>query len=364
MTLETWAKWREHAEREGMRFAAAPEYQVFPSEGQALKPYAAAVRASAVTRALIRSVDAELVVADILTVAATLAAELEDRPWATLVPHVLPMGEPGFPVYAVGAVYPRTAFGARLWRVSRPLLMRGEQQGRAELNETRARVGLPPLDHVHGGTSRKLALVATLPQLEYPRQVSEPWLRVPGPLLWEQPFGEVEPPPGDEPLVLVAPSTSQDPEHRLLRATLEGLAGEPVRVLATTNRRPPERPIDVPANARLVDWVSYARTMPHCAAVVCHAGHGTVVRALACGTPVVACPHAGDMAENAARLRWAGLGVSLPRRFHTPRGVRLAVRRLLADPGYAQRAGEVRDWCATHDGAAAAADELSSVMCR
>jgi UDP:flavonoid glycosyltransferase YjiC (YdhE family) len=242
--------------------------------------------------------------------------------------------------------------------------MRGEQQGRAELNETRARVGLAPLDHVHGGTSRKLALVATLPQLEYPRRVSEPWLRVTGPLLWEQPFGEVEPPPGDEPLVLVAPSTSQDPEHRLLRATLEGLAGEPVRVLATTNRRPPERPIDVPANARLVDWVSYARTMPRCAAVVCHAGHGTVVRALACGTPVVACPHAGDMAENAARLRWAGLGVSLPRRFHTPRGVRLAVRRLLADPGYAQRAGEVRAWCATHDGAAAAADELSSVMCR
>jgi len=364
VTLETWAKWREHAEREGMRFAAAPEYQVFPSEGQALKPYAAAVRASAVTRELIRSVDAELVVADILTVAATLAAELEDRPWATLVPHVLPMGEPGFPVYAVGAVYPRTAFGARLWRVSRPLLMRGEQQGRGELNETRARVGLPPLDHVHGGTSRRLALVATLPQLEYPRRVSEPWLRVTGPLLWEQPFGEVEPPPGDEPLVLVAPSTSQDPEHRLLRATLEGLAGEPVRVLATTNRRAPERPIDVPANARLVDWVSYARTMPRCAAVVCHAGHGTVVRALACGTPVVACPHAGDMAENAARLRWAGLGVSLPRRFHTPRGVRLAVRRLLADPGYAQRAGEVRDWCATHDGAAAAADELSSVMRR
>jgi UDP:flavonoid glycosyltransferase YjiC (YdhE family) len=164
--------------------------------------------------------------------------------------------------------------------------------------------------------------------------------------------------------VLVAPSTSQDPTHRLLRATLAGLAGEPVRVLATTNRRAPERPIEVPANARLVDWVSYARTMPHCAAVVCHAGHGTVVRALASGTPVVACPHAGDMAENAARLRWAGLGVSLPRRFHTPRGVRLAVRRLLSDPGYARRAGEVRDWCETRDGAATAADELSSVMRR
>lgn len=341
-----------------MRFAPAPEYQVFPTEGRALKPYAAAVRASAETRSLIRSVDPDVVVADILTVAATLAAELEERPWVTLVPHVLPMGEPGFPVYAVGAVYPRTALGARLWRATRPLLMRGERQGRAELNETRARVGLPPLRHVHGGTSRSLALVATLPQLEYPREVAEPWLRVTGPLMWEQPYGETELPPGNEPLVLVAPSTSQDPDHRLLRAVLAGLAGEPVRVLATTNRRAPETPVDVPANARLVDWVSYAKTMPRCAAVVCHAGHGTVVRALASGTPVVACPHAGDMAENAARLRWAGLGVSLPRRFHTPRGVRLAVKRLLADPGHAARAQQIREWCESHDGAATAADEL------
>jgi UDP:flavonoid glycosyltransferase YjiC (YdhE family) len=344
-----------------MRFAAAPEYQVFPTSGRALKPYAAAVKASAVTRSLIRSVEPDVVVADILTVAAALAAELEERPWATLVPHVLPMGEPGFPVYAVGAVYPRTALGARMWRLSRPLLMRGEQQGRVELNETRARVGLPPLAHVHGGTSRSLALVATFPQLEYPRHDPPPWLRVTGPLLWEQPFGEVEDPPGDDPLILVAPSTSQDPEHRLLRAALDGLAGEPVRVLGTTNRRPPPEPIPVPPNARLVDWVSYARTMPRCAAVVCHAGHGTVARALASGTPVVACPHAGDMAENAARIRWAGLGVSLPRRFHTPRGVRLAVRRLLADDGYAKRAAAVRDWSASHDGATTAAAALEAM---
>ena len=112
-----------------------------------------------------------------------------------------------------------------------------------------------------------------------------------------------------------------------------------MRVLATTNRREPPEPLPVPPNARLVDWVSYARTMPLCAAVVCHAGHGTVVRALASGVPVVACPHAGDMAENAARVRWAGAGVSLPRRFTTPRGVRLAVRRLLAEPGYTAARG-------------------------
>ena len=111
-------------------------------------------------------------------------------------------------------------------------------------------------------------------------------------------------------MVLVAPSTSQDPEQKMLRAALAGLADEPVRVLATYNRRLPPEPIDVPANARLVEWVSYAKTMPLCDVVVCHAGHGTVARALASGVPVVACPAGGDMAENASRIAWSQPGES------------------------------------------------------
>ena len=345
-----------------MRFEPAPEYQVFPTREQPLKPYVAAVRAAHDTQPLIRELDPDVVVADILTVGGSLAAQLADKPWVTLVPHVLPAGEPGFPVYSVGAVYPRTRLGSRLWRATRPVLMSGEEQGRQELNGARERLGLPPLEHVQGGTSRELSLVATFPQLEYPRAEPLPWARVTGPLLWEQPYGDTEPPPGDDPLVLVAPSTSQDPEHRLVRAALEGLADEPVRVLATTNRRAPSTPISVPANARLVDWVSYARSMPGCAAVICHAGHGTVARALASGVPVLACPHAGDMAENAARIRWAGAGVSLPRRFHTARGVRLGLRRLLSDPGYARRARELGDWATRNDGARNAAEALESFV--
>ena len=320
-----------------MTFDPAPEYEVWPNK-RALTPYEAAVRAARETVPVLRDFDPDAVVADILTVAGSLAAQMDERPWVTLVPHVLPTSEPGFPPYSVGARLPRTPLGASAWELMRPMLSMGEQRGRRELNGARERVGLPHLAHAHGGISRQLALVATFPQLEYPRHDRHPSVRVTGPLLWEQPFGEVELPPGPEPLVLVAPSTSQDPGHRMLRAALEGLADEPVRVIATTNRREPSTPLRVPANARVVDWLSYARTMPRCAAVICHAGHGTVVRALASGVPVVGCPAAGDMAENAARVAWAGCGVSLPRRLITPRGVRLAIRKLLAEPGYAERA--------------------------
>jgi UDP:flavonoid glycosyltransferase YjiC (YdhE family) len=173
--------------------------------------------------------------------------------------------------------------------------------------------------------------------------------------MWEPPAQEVLLPPGDDPLVLIAPSTSQDPDHRLLHAALRGLADAPVRVLATYNRRLPSRPLPVPDNTTVVDWVSYARTLPHCDTVVCHAGHGTLVRALSFGVPVIACPVAGDMNENAARLVWAGAGVRIPRRFISPRPLRHAVELALGDASIRGRAQELAAWVSKHDAGARAA---------
>jgi UDP:flavonoid glycosyltransferase YjiC (YdhE family) len=95
--------------------------------------------------------------------------------------------------------------------------------------------------------------------------------------------------------------------------------------------------------------------MPVCDVVVCHAGHGTLVRALASGCAVVACPEIGDMNENAARLDWAGAGVRVPRRFVSPRPLRLAVQRALGEPAIRARARELGDWAEHHDAGATAA---------
>jgi UDP:flavonoid glycosyltransferase YjiC (YdhE family) len=354
VTLQTWTRWRAHVEAEGMAFATAPEYQVFPSGPEPLNFYEAVVHATLDTRLLVRELRPDVAVSDILTLAPALAAELEGVRCATLIPHVHPHMARDFPIYSLGARMPRSALGRALWRRAQRPVDAGLELGRVELNRTRARVGLKPLAHVHGGISRELALVASFPQLEYPR----PWpsgVHVVGPLMWEPPAADVQLPPGDAPLVLVAPSTAQDPEHRLLAAALDGLADAPVRVLATWNRRLPSRPLSVPDNARLVEWVSYARTMPKCDVVVCHAGHGTLVRALACGCAVVACPAIGDMNENAARLDWAGAGVRVPRRFQTPRVLRLAVERALGDSSIRARAAELGAWARGHDSGAEAA---------
>jgi UDP:flavonoid glycosyltransferase YjiC (YdhE family) len=355
VTLQTWRRWQEHVEAEGLTFAPAPEYHVFPSGTEPLDFYEAVVYATRDTLPLLESLAPDVVVADILTLAPALAAELQHIPCATLIPHVYPQGEPGMPIYSLGARLPRTALGRTFWRAAaHRLLENGLQLGRTQLNRTREQVSLQPVTHVHGGTSRELALVATFPQLEYPRAWPD-GVHIVGPLMWEPPAADVELPPGDAPLVLVAPSTAQDPEHRMLAAALRGLADAPVRVLATWNRRLPPRSLPVPNNARLVEWVSYSRTMPLCDVVVCHAGHGTLVRALSSGCAVVACPAVGDMNENAARLGWAGAGVRVPQRFISPRPIRLAVERALDEPSIRARAHELAEWAGAHDAGAAAA---------
>ena len=356
VTLQTWSRWQADVEREGMRFAAAPEYHVFPTRERPLKPFEAVTRATRDTLPLVREFQPDAVVADILTLAPALAAELAGVPGGTLIPHVDPRPARGAPPFSLGARLPRTAAGRRMWDALAPLVGRGLALGRTELNETRGRLGLPPQSRVHGGISERLALVATFPRLEYPREWP-PGSHVIGPLLWEPPAVDVALPPGEGPLVLVAPSTSQDAEQLLVRSALTGLRSlRDVRTLAIGDRDALLAAVGpLPEHMAIAPWASYARTMPACDVVVCHAGHGTLARALASGCVTVCAPIAGDMNECAARVDWAGAGVRIPRRLIGRRSVRLAVERALGEPRLRAAAAGFEHWYESHDPAGDAA---------
>jgi UDP:flavonoid glycosyltransferase YjiC (YdhE family) len=360
--VETWEKWREAVESVDLGFAAAEEYRVFPPPPPDSAEGASAAQAAEALLPLLGELEPEVVVSDVLTLAPALAAEKAGVPRATLVPHIYPVHEPGLPFFAIGVQPPRTPVGRKLWRGALPLLETGLRQGRSELNVQRERLGLPPLTRFHGGISPSLALVATFPQLEYPRGWP-PEVRVTGPMTFELPHGDIALPEGDAPLVLVAPSTSQDPDNRLVRTALEALADEPLRIVATTNRVVPSRPIEVPDNAVLVDWLSYSQVMPEASLVLCHGGHGTVSRALGVGVPVLTSPAIGDMAETAARITWAQVGLSVPWRLCRPGPLRWAVRRVLDDPGFAERAAGIAAWARENDGARRGAELVEELAC-
>jgi MGT family glycosyltransferase len=350
VTIETWEERRDAVEGAGLGFAAAEEYRMFPPPDPDSAEGAHAAEAARALMPLLEEMRPDAVVSDILTLAPALAAEVAGVPRATLIPHIYPVVAPGLPFFAVGLQPPRTPVGRGVWRAGQRALNVGLEQGRSDLNKQRARLGLPPIERFHGGISPDLALVGTFPQLEYPRS----WpagIAVTGPLMFEHPHPEIELPPGEEPLVLVAPSTAHDSANHLVRTALKALAAEPVRVVATTNRVVPQRPIEVPANAVLVDWLSYSQLMPAASLVISHGGHGTVCRALAAGTPLLISPFVGDMSETAMRVDRAGAGLSLPWRLCRSAPLRWAARRILDDPSFAARAGELAAWGREHDGA-------------
>jgi MGT family glycosyltransferase len=360
VVVETWEKWREPVEARGLRFTAAEEYKTFPPPPPGSDDGPSAADAALALLPFVEELRPDAAVCDILTAAPALAAERAGVRRATLIPHVYPVHEPGMPFFAFGAQPPRTPVGRAMWQAALPVLVGGLRRGRREGNEMREAAGLAPIERFHGGISEELALVATFPQLEYPRR----WpahVHVTGPMEFELPYDEVALPIGDEPLVLVAPSTAQDPECRLVRVALEALADEPVRVLATLNGMQPQEPLPTPPNATVVDWVGYSQVMPAADLVVTHGGHGTVARALGSGTPVLCCPAVGDMAENGARVQWAGAGLMLPWRLTRPGPLRVTVRRLLADPSFASRVGEIAGWAREHDGARRGAELIEEL---
>lgn len=363
VVIETWEERRAAVEGAGLGFTAAEEYRMFPPPEPDSADGAHAAEAARALLPLLEKMRPHAVVSDILTLAPALAAEAAGVPRATLIPHIYPVVEPGLPFFAIGLRAPRTALGRRAWRAGQRALNVGLEHGRRDLNRQRARLGLPPLERFHGGISPDLALVGTFPQLEYPRH----WpagVEVTGPMSFELPHPEIELPPGEEPLVLVAPSTAHDSGNHLVRTALKALAGERVRVVATTNRVVPQNPIEIPANAVLVDWLSYSQLMPAASLVISHGGHGTVARALAAGAPLLISPFTGDMSETAMRVSWAGAGLSLPWRLCRPAPLRWAARRILADRSFAARAAELATWARDHDGAARGAELVEQLAAR
>lgn len=362
VTLETSSRWRDDVISEGMQFTAAPEYPTFPTRERPMKPYEAVVQAVSETSPAIEELSPDLVVHDILTLAPSLAAERLGIPTATLIPHVDPRMAPGAPPYSVGARLPRTGLGRMAWRTLRPLTERGLAIGRRELDETRRRLGLAAAGRDHGGISENLAIVATFPQLEYPR-AADATTHVVGPLMWEPEFPPVDLPAGDGPLVLVAPSTAQDPEQKLLGNALEGLGRvDGLRIIATWNRRLPPFPMHDTESCRIVEWLSYSKTMPECDAVICHGGHGTLMRALTSACVPVVVPDGGDQGENAARVAWAGAGARIPRRMAGPGAIALATQKALADSAMAATVDDLASWAAATDPARTACELIEEAV--
>jgi len=135
----------------------------------------------------------------------------------------------------------------------------------------------------------------------------------------------------DRPNVLVSFSTTPQGQAGTLARCVRALRTMPVHGIVTLG--PALRDLQLPPadNVTVVAAASHDALVPRCAAVVSHAGHGTVIRPLRHGVPVVCIPTGRDQPDNAARVVALGAGVRL-RRSAGVGAIRKAVRKVLGDP--------------------------------
>jgi len=98
-----------------------------------------------------------------------------------------------------------------------------------------------------------------------------------------------------------------------------------------------------PENAHMEEFIDQAHVLPHCAAVVHHAGAGTMFGVLAHGLPSVVLPQSADNFINAALLARAGTAQKLMPGELTSASVRSSVRLVLDDDSHRQRAQLLAD---------------------
>jgi UDP:flavonoid glycosyltransferase YjiC (YdhE family) len=113
-----------------------------------------------------------------------------------------------------------------------------------------------------------------------------------------------------------------------------------------------------PANVHVARYIPQARLLPHCAAVVSHAGSGTFLAALAAGLPQLCLPMAADQFLNGIACERSGVGLTLSPGEVSVRAVGDAVERLLSDRSFRAAARRGSDEIAAMPPPAEAADRL------
>lgn len=149
-------------------------------------------------------------------------------------------------------------------------------------------------------------------------------------------------PDGRDPLVLVATSSVFQDQVGLLGRVADALGRLPVRGLITTGRA--VDPVDVPApgNVRVVRAAPHRAVLAEAAVVVTHAGHGSVLKSLGAGVPLVCMPMGRDQKDNTVRVLRVGAGVRVAKDAPAER-VAAAVQQVLDDPAYRAAARRFAD---------------------
>lgn len=144
----------------------------------------------------------------------------------------------------------------------------------------------------------------------------------------------------ERPLVVVGFSTTYQKHEKLLQNVIDALGELPYNGLVTLGLTLDEKQFRVPSNVTVRQFISHAQVFPKASAVITHAGHGTVIRALANGIPLVCIPIGRDQPNNAARVVARGAGVRITPKANVT-AIRNAIQQVVETPSFHENAREL-----------------------
>jgi MGT family glycosyltransferase len=291
----------------------------------------------------------DVLVADLMMTGSLVAAEAAAIPRVVLfhMPEYLP--GPGRPAAGPGFLPREDLLGRLRDGLLKRLFFRLLAAYLPAFNDTRRAFGLAPYekgeDLLEIFHTADLRIIQTCEAFDFPITPAPSNVRYVGPVLddpdwvgtWESPWPEDD----RRPLVVVSLSSTFQNQRGPLERIIEALGALDVRALVTLGPAMANESFDSPANVHVVAEAPHGLVFREAAAVVTHAGHGTLMRALAHGLPVVCIPMGRDQDDNAARTVACGAGLRL-KRSAKPRRIRDAVKRVLDDPAFREAAGRLR----------------------
>ena len=140
------------------------------------------------------------------------------------------------------------------------------------------------------------------------------------------------------PIVLVTQGTLANFNFdQLVNPAITGLTDEPVQVIVTAGGGKDGKILSA-KNAIVEPYVPYEQILPMTSVFVTNGGYNGVQQALSYGVPIVCYGESEDKPLVAARVHWSGAGISLKAGTSMSEQIRDAVRKILHDPSYTERA--------------------------
>jgi MGT family glycosyltransferase len=273
------------------------------------------------------------------------AAESAKIPCVALSSNIYVFPLPDLPAFGPGFLPARGPLGRLRDRFVRSMARRTFGKGTVLFNQARAALGLSPVSHPFDQLeSLSRHLVLTSAAFDFPTKFLPSTVVYTGPELddpdWVEPWQSPWKADDTRPLVLVGFSSTFQDQGQSLQRVINALGSLPVRTVVTTGPAIDIASLNAGPNVHLCRSAPHNQLLRQASLVITHAGHGTVIRALAAGVPMLCMPMGRDQNDNAARVFARGVGLRLSPKAATEK-IRTVVEQLLHDPTYMQRAHEL-----------------------